>query len=537
MAAAPPGQELCPHCHKPFKRLRAHLPHCKAAPRPATASAPGPRSNPGLAQGPAATSAPGSSSSLGKSTGSGAVVGPGAGSRPRTGAASTSSKHPPSPIIRQVLPRAAPKKTAAAGGAELPAAARERNKAATEQGGAPSPGLPRQPDGRRAERKVEPAVQDVAKSLDLLPEEVKDLPEKLSNGVKIVIEKHRARVIREKSGSRSGGASAGSHSSHGSPVERLDPDGAVSRPDAAQPGPQEGIAVGETPNTETRGLGAAESADASSKGEQGSSLNATKTPLLQNPPEAAWRSNPGDLLQQEAIDKTVTEEKQMYVEVGVEYKAPLSALHTKNLHLSVREGFRGHEEGASKNYLTSIQKLPESKKQMAAVSQPLLNTRRDPELALHQSLLHTSERQPICPSQASGRSTPAGAMGLEWFPDLHPNYHGLSIFPGKHFQEDVGVTTKTLTGGFAERQQGPLSERHLMDVRLGELPMWLATCDFSPQGLLGGVQKAWSSYYNKYINVKRGGPAGISMLLAGYCLLSYGWNYQHIKGYRWRKYH
>lgn len=28
-----------------------------------------------------------------------------------------------------------------------------------------------------------------------------------------------------------------------------------------------------------------------------------------------------------------------------------------------------------------------------------------------------------------------------------------------------------------------------MDVRLGELPVWLATRDFSPQGLLGGVQK------------------------------------------------
>ncbi|NWR66380.1 ATPK synthase, partial [Bucorvus abyssinicus] len=75
---------------------------------------------------------------------------------------------------------------------------------------------------------------------------------------------------------------------------------------------------------------------------------------------------------------------------------------------------------------------------------------------------------------------------------------------------------------------GPLSERRLMDVRLGELPAWLGTRDFSPQGLLEGVQKAWSSYYDKYINVRRGGPVGISMLLAGYCLLSYGWSYQHI---------
>ncbi|NXF66956.1 ATPK synthase, partial [Ciccaba nigrolineata] len=84
---------------------------------------------------------------------------------------------------------------------------------------------------------------------------------------------------------------------------------------------------------------------------------------------------------------------------------------------------------------------------------------------------------------------------------------------------------------------GPLSAQPLMDVKLGELPAWLTTCNFSPLRLLGGVQKAWSSYYDKYINVKRGGPAGISMLLAGYCLLSYGWNYQHIKCHRWRKYH
>ncbi|NXW84205.1 ATPK synthase, partial [Alopecoenas beccarii] len=75
---------------------------------------------------------------------------------------------------------------------------------------------------------------------------------------------------------------------------------------------------------------------------------------------------------------------------------------------------------------------------------------------------------------------------------------------------------------------GPVAERRLLAVRLGELPAWLATRQLSAQGLLGGVRKAWSSYYDKYINVKRGGPAGISMLLAGYCLLSYGWSYQRL---------
>ncbi|NXD41761.1 ATPK synthase, partial [Copsychus sechellarum] len=84
---------------------------------------------------------------------------------------------------------------------------------------------------------------------------------------------------------------------------------------------------------------------------------------------------------------------------------------------------------------------------------------------------------------------------------------------------------------------GPLWERPLLEVRLGELHSWIRTCNFSPQGLLGAVQRAWSSYCAKYIHVKQGGPAGISMLLAGYCLFSYGWNYQHFKRHRWRKYH
>lgn len=49
---------------------------------------------------------------------------------------------------------------------------------------------------------------------------------------------------------------------------------------------------------------------------------------------------------------------------------------------------------------------------------------------------------------------------------------------------------------------------------------WFDPCIFIPT--------AWNGYCNKYINVKKGGAAGVSMLLAGYCILSYGWSYQHI---------
>ncbi|XP_014133157.2 uncharacterized protein C17orf80 homolog isoform X1 [Falco cherrug] len=496
MAAAPPGRELCPHCRRPFKRLRAHLPHCKAAPSPAPGSAP----RPGPSLGPGA----------GPST-PGGGAGPGAGSGPRAAAAGKSSKRAAGPSVG--LPAAAPRE----------AAARKGKAAAAERGGGPGPEPRRQPGGRGAARQADPAVQRGAGCLGLLPEGIKDPPETLRNGLRIVTEKQRAGVT----GERSGGTAAGRHCTHCAPAEGPDP-GRIQ---------QEGITVAETTHRETHSHGAVENVSASKKGEKGRSLKATKAHVLQDPPETDCRSGPGDLIQQEGTDKTVTEEKQVCQEVDVEHKAPLPALHTKNLHLLLTEQFRGHNEGTSNNYLTSIQKHRERKKQMAVVSEPILNARRDSELALPQFLLHTSKSQPICPSQASGRNVQAGAMGLEWFPDLHPNYDGLSIFPGKPFQEGRRITVKTPKGNFAEGQQGPLSERHLMDVRLGELPMWLATCNFSPQGLLGGVQKAWSSYYNRYINMKRGGPVGISMLLAGYCLLSYGWNYQHIKGHRWRKYH
>lgn len=35
-------------------------------------------------------------------------------------------------------------------------------------------------------------------------------------------------------------------------------------------------------------------------------------------------------------------------------------------------------------------------------------------------------------------------------------------------------------------------------------------------------------YYNKYINVKKGGIGGVAMLLAGYVALSYFWEYDHL---------
>ncbi|XP_065549882.1 mitochondrial nucleoid-associated protein 1 isoform X2 [Lathamus discolor] len=394
MPAAPPGQEQCPHCRRPFKRLRSHLPHCKAAP----SRAPGPA---------------------------------GSTDRAGPGAAAKSGGSPPSPSEGKGLP----------GG----------GKAAAGQGGGPVPG---------AERAAEAAVREGARSLGLPPAEVKDVPGTLGSGAEIVIEKHRARVVRAKSGAGAGGASAGAA--------------------APGPGPQEAVTGARRTQAETRGPGAAGKAPAGSERGKGS-LKATKPPVRGAAPGASGSSGAGDLVLQGGTGKTAVEEKRGHPEAGVGQKAP--APHSENLHLPATEAPGEHSEGTSKTYLTSTHELSESKQQM--VSEPILSARRDAELALHQPVLHASQSHPICLPQAPG----------------------------------------------------PLLDRQLMDVRLGELPLWVTTRDFSPQALLGGAQRAWNSYYNKYINVKKGGPAGVSMLLAGYCLLSYAWNYQHIKRYRWRKYH
>jgi len=55
----------------------------------------------------------------------------------------------------------------------------------------------------------------------------------------------------------------------------------------------------------------------------------------------------------------------------------------------------------------------------------------------------------------------------------------------------------------------------------------LSSCRFNVLVVLRACP-GWLWYHRKYINVKKGGVGGVSMLLAGYCVLSYAWNYPHI---------
>ncbi|XP_070707688.1 mitochondrial nucleoid-associated protein 1 [Pempheris klunzingeri] len=86
--------------------------------------------------------------------------------------------------------------------------------------------------------------------------------------------------------------------------------------------------------------------------------------------------------------------------------------------------------------------------------------------------------------------------------------------------------------------KGALTQRSLGQVRLKELPEWLACkAPGHPRDVLEMVQRGWQWYYRRYIDVRKGGVGGLAMLLAGYCVLSYIWSYPHIKRDRWRKYH
>ena len=123
-----------------------------------------------------------------------------------------------------------------------------------------------------------------------------------------------------------------------------------------------------------------------------------------------------------------------------------------------------------------------------------------------------------------------------------------------------------------------------MDVKLGELGSWLGGRDFTPNGVISSVRRGEETcltetslriinkklflslkdqtsdsysqadirhthfllyispqvvfsppsvpghdrYYNKYINVRKGGFGGVAILLVGYVTLSYLWEYDHI---------
>ncbi|XP_055005990.1 uncharacterized protein si:dkey-21c1.4 isoform X2 [Boleophthalmus pectinirostris] len=104
-------------------------------------------------------------------------------------------------------------------------------------------------------------------------------------------------------------------------------------------------------------------------------------------------------------------------------------------------------------------------------------------------------------------------------------------------------TTTTTTRDAQRRDEGRttrdvLKQQRLAHVTLRELPDWLVVkAPRRPADVMDAAQRGWRWYYRRYIDVKRGGVGGVAMLLAGYCVLSYVWNFPRLKRERWRKFH
>lgn len=151
-------------------------------------------------------------------------------------------------------------------------------------------------------------------------------------------------------------------------------------------------------------------------------------------------------------------------------------------------------------------------------------------------LSETNIRQP---AEDTLNSRLQGVRSLSWAPEMKTDCSRiqLSTVPlGCCANEDIWM--KNQLSGPSTSCKVPLFRRKFGDVRLNELGLWLgARAPVSPGEIVNMFKQGWQWYYRKYIDVRRGGVGGISMLLTGYCVLCYIWNYTHLKKDRWRKYH
>ncbi|CAM4711287.1 unnamed protein product [Leuciscus chuanchicus] len=130
-----------------------------------------------------------------------------------------------------------------------------------------------------------------------------------------------------------------------------------------------------------------------------------------------------------------------------------------------------------------------------------------------------------------------GAISLSCSPESAYNRIQFSSVPLGSYANEQMWKKGQFPGPFPQSEV-PLVQRKLGDVQLNKLGVWLAArTPVSPGEIVTMLKQGWQWYYRKYIDVRRGGIGGISMLLTGYCVLCYIWRYPHLKNERWRKYH
>ncbi|KAM3591848.1 uncharacterized protein V6R79_008338 [Siganus canaliculatus] len=209
-----------------------------------------------------------------------------------------------------------------------------------------------------------------------------------------------------------------------------------------------------------------------------------------------------------------------------------------------------HNQQDNVNSSASVKPLPDQLPRTGSQPLELKSAKRKGPKSKQESLLpvkHDSSPQPGLISAAAPLllSPPSStSLSLTQLPSPH-------LFPRAPRTLPVMVETSRADDGLLKKSS-QLSigkedtvvngtkgtERSLGQVRLRELPDWLVCrAPSHPRDVVKMVQRGWQWYYSRYIDVRKGGVAGLGMLLAGYCVLSYVWSYPHIKRDRWRKYH
>ncbi|XP_038064647.1 ATP synthase subunit f, mitochondrial-like [Patiria miniata] len=82
-----------------------------------------------------------------------------------------------------------------------------------------------------------------------------------------------------------------------------------------------------------------------------------------------------------------------------------------------------------------------------------------------------------------------------------------------------------------------VAELRLSDVKVGQLPRWLASCNFSPASIGRAIIRGKDRYFNKYVNVRKTGVAPVSHFVFACIFVSYIWRFKGEKHHRLRKHH
>uniref|UniRef100_A0A670HLU9 ATP synthase membrane subunit f n=1 Tax=Podarcis muralis TaxID=64176 RepID=A0A670HLU9_PODMU len=184
------------------------------------------------------------------------------------------------------------------------------------------------------------------------------------------------------------------------------------------------------------------------------------------------------------IKSTVEENPVCFQGEGYWKESPVYISFKSEIYPSFTGALQERHNETSNYYLTSLGK------EIALRSVVTIGD-KGTGIYVNQSSLQTLEMPTAHWSTPPDRSIRPSPLGLEWFPELYPNYRGLGLFSKRPSQWATIIP----------------------EAKVLSLP-W--------EG-----QQAWNGYYNRYISVKKNGVAGISILLLG-CVLSYAWSYPHI---------